>query len=156
MKPYAELPAYLADWDAALMPFALNEATRFISPTKTPEYLAAGVPVVSTPITDVVRDWARDGLVEIASDADGFVRAAEAVFDRARVALAGPRGRPAALDVVGRHLGAHGAADRGPRQGARSPPRRKTLSMRNRRRGAVWGGAREQRCLDRSEAGKPA
>ena len=39
-KDYAELPAYLAGWDVALMPFAINEATRFISPTKTPEYLA--------------------------------------------------------------------------------------------------------------------
>ena len=47
-KRYAELPAYVGNWDAAMMPFALNEATRFISPTKTPEYLAAGRPVVST------------------------------------------------------------------------------------------------------------
>ncbi|TFZ33909.1 glycosyltransferase family 1 protein, partial [Pseudomonas syringae] len=54
-KRYTELPAYLSGWDVALMPFALNEATKFISPTKTPEYLAAGRPVVSTPITDVVR-----------------------------------------------------------------------------------------------------
>ena len=43
------------------MPFALNEATRFISPTKTPEFLAAGVPVVSTPITDVVRPYGEKG-----------------------------------------------------------------------------------------------
>ncbi|MDB5458683.1 MAG: UDP-galactopyranose mutase, partial [Caulobacteraceae bacterium] len=47
-KSYAELPAYLAGWDVALMPFAINESTRFISPTKTPEYLAGGRPVVST------------------------------------------------------------------------------------------------------------
>src|SRR5205814_4717049 len=47
-KPYAVLPEYVAGWDVALMPFARNEATRFISPTKTPEYLAAGKPVVST------------------------------------------------------------------------------------------------------------
>ena len=56
-KTYAELPAYLAGWDVALMPFAINDATRFISPTKTPEYLAAGRPVVSTPIVDVVRHY---------------------------------------------------------------------------------------------------
>jgi UDP-galactopyranose mutase len=54
MKGYADLPLYLAGWDVALMPFAQNESTRFISPTKTPEYLAGGRPVVSTPIRDVV------------------------------------------------------------------------------------------------------
>jgi len=50
-------PAYLSGWDVALMPFAINAATRFTSPTKTPEYLAGGRPVVSTPITDVVRHY---------------------------------------------------------------------------------------------------
>src|SRR5690606_28943889 len=49
-KKYADLPRYLAGWDVAMMPFALNDATRFISPTKTPEYLAAGRRVVSTAI----------------------------------------------------------------------------------------------------------
>ena len=58
-KDYADLPAYLRGWDVALMPFARNGATRFISPTKTPEYLAAGLPVVSTPIADVVLHMAR-------------------------------------------------------------------------------------------------
>ena len=56
-KSYDQLPAYLAGWDVALMPFAMNEATRYISPTKTPEYLAAGCPVVSTPVRDVVRHY---------------------------------------------------------------------------------------------------
>ena len=56
-KTYAELPAYLSGWDVALMPFAINESTQFISPTKTPEYLAGGKPVVSTPIRDVVRHY---------------------------------------------------------------------------------------------------
>ena len=74
-KDYAELPEYLANWDVALMPFAQNEATRFISPTKTPEYLAAGRPVVSTPIVDVVRDYSN--LVEIAPDVAGFVSAVD-------------------------------------------------------------------------------
>lgn len=75
-KPYAELPAYLARWDVALMPFAINESTRFISPTKTPEYLAAGCPVVSTAITDVVRHYGALEAVRIAEDADAFVAAA--------------------------------------------------------------------------------
>ena len=83
MRPHTELPRYLAGWDLGLMPFALNEATRFISPTKTPEYLAAGVPVVSTPVADVVADWSSDGLVSVAADADGLVAAAEAAMARA-------------------------------------------------------------------------
>ena len=65
-KAYADLPAYMGQWDAGWMPFALNEATRFISPTKTPEFLAAGLPVVSTEIVDVVRTYAVQGLVQIA------------------------------------------------------------------------------------------
>ncbi|WP_287128071.1 UDP-galactopyranose mutase [Candidatus Cyanaurora vandensis] len=72
-KSYSELPQYLAGWDVALMPFALNESTRFISPTKTPEYLAAGKPVVSTPINDVVRPYGEKGLVQIAQDVPEFV-----------------------------------------------------------------------------------
>ena len=53
----ASCPPISAGWDVALMPFAINESTRFISPTKTPEYLAGGRPVVSTPIADVVRHY---------------------------------------------------------------------------------------------------
>ncbi|WP_426957521.1 glycosyltransferase [Muricoccus radiodurans] len=83
-KSMAELPAYLAGWDCGIMPFVLNESTRYISPTKTPEYLAAGVPVVSTAITDVVRDYGHDGLVSIASDADSFIAAAEAEMAKPR------------------------------------------------------------------------
>jgi UDP-galactopyranose mutase len=74
-KSYEELPQYLAGWDAAMMPFALNESTRFISPTKTPEYLAAGKPVVSTPIPDVVKGYGEDGLVAIAATAGEFAGA---------------------------------------------------------------------------------
>ncbi len=74
-KAYADLPAYLGGWDVALMPFAINEATRFISPTKTPEYLAGGKPVVSTPIRDVVRHYGDITGVRIAADADAFVAA---------------------------------------------------------------------------------
>jgi UDP-galactopyranose mutase len=68
-KTYEQLPAYLAGWDVGFMPFALNDATKFISPTKTPEYLAAGRPVVSTSITDVVTPYGRDGLAWIADTA---------------------------------------------------------------------------------------
>lgn len=74
-KDYGQLPHYLSGWDVAVLPFARNEATRFISPTKTPEYLVAGRPVVSTPITDVVRPYGEQGLVRIAGDADAFVAA---------------------------------------------------------------------------------
>lgn len=75
MKSYAELPYYLAHWDVAILPFALNDSTRFISPTKTPEYLAAGKPVVSTPIQDVVKPYGEKDLVYIADNATGFAEA---------------------------------------------------------------------------------
>lgn len=79
-KNYKELPAYLAGWDVALLPFARNESTRFISPTKTPEYLAAGKPVVSTSIRDVIRPYGEKKLVRIADTVDDFVRAVEAAL----------------------------------------------------------------------------
>ena len=72
---YADLPRAMAGWNVAIMPFAINAATKFISPTKTPEYLAAGLPVVSTPIADVVRTYAAIEGVWIAGDAQGFVNA---------------------------------------------------------------------------------
>lgn len=71
-KTYDELPAYLSNWQAAWMPFALNDATRFISPTKTPEYLAAGLPVVATAVADVAETYGKAGLVLIA-DAETVV-----------------------------------------------------------------------------------
>jgi glycosyltransferase involved in cell wall biosynthesis len=77
MKSYNELPAYLGHWDCAVLPFALNESTRFISPTKTPEYLAAGKPVVSTAIRDVVRPYGEEGLVRIVGNGEQFVKEAE-------------------------------------------------------------------------------
>ncbi len=76
-KSYQELPAYVSGWDVALIPFAINKSTHFISPTKTPEYLSAGVPVVSTPIRDVVNPYGDKGIVKIASTAKEFVKAAE-------------------------------------------------------------------------------
>ena len=83
-RSYGELAAYLGQFDAAIMPFAMNSATRYISPTKTLEYLAAGLPVVSTPIVDVVRTFASRGLVEIGGDVAEFIAACER-------ALAAPR-----------------------------------------------------------------
>lgn len=79
-KSYEELPAYLSGWDVALLLFARNESTRFISPTKTPEYLAAGRPVISTSITDVVRPYGEQGLVDIADTAEDLIAAAERVL----------------------------------------------------------------------------
>lgn len=79
-RSYETLPAYVAGWDVALMPFARNAATRFISPTKTPEYLAAGRPVVSTPIRDVVRPYGERGLVRIAEGVPAFLAAIEAAL----------------------------------------------------------------------------
>jgi glycosyltransferase involved in cell wall biosynthesis len=73
-KDYKELPEYLAGWDVAIIPFAQNESTRFISPTKTPEYLAAGKPVISTPIRDVVSPYGDNKLVHIAATAADFIR----------------------------------------------------------------------------------
>jgi glycosyltransferase involved in cell wall biosynthesis len=79
-KTYDELPGYLSGWDVAIMPFALNESTRFISPTKTPEYLAGGCPVVSTPIRDVVRTYGDTGIVRIADTSDAFISAVQAAL----------------------------------------------------------------------------
>lgn len=83
-KPYEELPQYLAGWDVAIMPFALNESTRFISPTKTPEFLAGGCPVVSTPIKDVVRTYGDTDIVYIADTPEEFVKAVEGALLFAR------------------------------------------------------------------------
>ncbi len=78
-KSYQELPTYLAGWDVAALFFARNESTRFISPTKTPEYLAAGCPVVSTSIRDVVRPYGNLGLVRIADSVADFIVAASEI-----------------------------------------------------------------------------
>ena len=81
-KPYAELPQYMAGWDVGLLPFALNESTRYISPTKTPEYLAAGLPVVSTPIRDVVAPYGLAELALIGMTGEDFVHAVESLLAR--------------------------------------------------------------------------
>ncbi|MEO7315261.1 MAG: glycosyltransferase family 1 protein [Ginsengibacter sp.] len=79
-KDYKVLPAYLSGWDIAILPFAKNESTQFISPTKTPEYMAGGKPVISTSIADVVNPYGINGLVEIADSAEEFISAAEALL----------------------------------------------------------------------------
>jgi UDP-galactopyranose mutase len=76
-KSYNELPSYLSGWDIAMIPFALNESTRFVSPTKTPEYLAAGKPVISSSIKDVVHPYGVNKLVHIADTPEDFIKAAE-------------------------------------------------------------------------------
>ena len=96
-KPYGELPAYIANWDVAVMPFARNAATRFISPTKTPEYLAGGRPVVSTPVIDVVRRWGHLDAVGIAETPADFVA-------KSGAALALPASGRSWLEAVDREL----------------------------------------------------
>ena len=81
-RDYNDLPSYLAGWDVAMLPFARNAATKFISPTKTPEYLAAGCPVVSTAIRDVVRPYGERGLISIADSPEDFAKAID--FERQR------------------------------------------------------------------------
>ena len=75
-KSYQELPAYLGGWDISLIPFAINESTKFISPTKTPEYLAAGKPVISSAIRDVINPYSDNDLVHIIYDAFDLVEKA--------------------------------------------------------------------------------
>lgn len=106
-KAYTELPAYLAHWDIGWMPFALNAATRFISPTKTPEFLAAGLPLMSTAIHDVVEPYGRLGLVDIVTTA------AEAADcgDTMLVQLRDPEAVAARLAAADRHI-ARGSWDK--------------------------------------------
>ena len=94
-RSYGDLPAYLAGWDLGFMPFALNESTRFISPTKTPEFLAAGLPVLSTRIRDVQRSYGANGLVEIADGAAEMARLGDQLLARPREPW---------LSAVDRHL----------------------------------------------------
>jgi glycosyltransferase involved in cell wall biosynthesis len=80
MKSYHELPNYLKGFDIAFMPFALNDATKFISPTKTLEYMAAHKPIVSTPIYDVVRDYKH--CVTVVNNADECCEAINDILER--------------------------------------------------------------------------
>ena len=108
MKTYEQLPDYLAGWDAAIMPFAHNEATRYISPTKTPEYLAAGLPVASTSIHDVVEPYERLGLVAIGDGPEASWPPARARSSTDRVRHIAERRRDPGSDVLGSHVGSDG------------------------------------------------
>ncbi len=77
-RSYGQLPAYMASWDVAILPYARNDATRFIAPTRTAEYLAAGRSVVATSIRDVVRPYGEHGLVRLADDPVAF---SDAILD---------------------------------------------------------------------------
>ncbi|HWN17431.1 MAG TPA: glycosyltransferase [Gemmatimonadales bacterium] len=77
-RTYEELPRYLAGWDVCLLPFARNDATRFISPTKTLEYMAAELPIVSTPIADVAEPYGH--IVYLGSTPDEFLAACDAAL----------------------------------------------------------------------------
>ncbi len=91
-QPYQALPLLLAGWDVCLLPFALNESTRFISPVKTLEYMAAELPIVSTPVADVVESYG--DIVAIAADAPAFVAACEAAL------LASPQTRARTVEKM--------------------------------------------------------
>jgi protoporphyrinogen oxidase/glycosyltransferase involved in cell wall biosynthesis len=80
-RSYAELPRFLAGWDLALLPFAINEATRFISPTKVLEYMAAEKAIVSTPVTDVLEPYGH--IVHIGRHPQAFMTACERALDEA-------------------------------------------------------------------------
>lgn len=84
-KSYHELPLYLSGWDIAIMPFALNESTRYISPTKTNAFLAGGKPVISTSISDVVQTYGEKGLVRIADTAEEFIIAADLALQKKEI-----------------------------------------------------------------------
>ena len=109
-RAYHELPEYLSGWDVALLPFAHNDSTRFISPTKTPEYLAAGRQVVSTSVRDVVRMFGDSGFVEIADGAVDFIAAIETCLTRMTHSGSTGGSLPGNA-VVGSHVGTHAGAD---------------------------------------------
>ena len=116
-----------------MLPFARNDATRYISPTKTPEYLAAGKPVVSTSIRDVVRPYGQQGLARIADTVDDFVAAIEAALRRGSGRAAARRRCLPHAHVVGRHLDADAAAGRTGDRATQAPQRRITRVTRRRR-----------------------
>ena len=104
MQPYDLLPQLVAGWDICLMPFALNESTAFISPTKTLEYMAAGKPVVSTPIRDVRTLFGEEVTI---AEGDGFIDACRASMAESP-SLAAQR-LTRVKECVGRHSWDHAA-----------------------------------------------
>jgi len=83
-RSYSQLPTYLKGFDVALLPFVQNELTRNANPLKLREYLAAGLPVVATPLPEVIRF---DGAVSLAATADEYIRKIEEIL---ALGLAGP------------------------------------------------------------------
>ena len=146
------------------MPFALNDSTRFISPTKTPEYLAAGRPVVSTPIVDVVRQYGDLEAVRLATTPAEFVAACEAALalSQVRARLAAPRSTPRCRLVLGRDLRAddHELSTRPPRRGDRRAEEPLPARRRRRRRAVARASAPStpdrRRRLRRLGAGRAA
>ena len=126
-RQYAELPSLIAGWDVCMMPFALNEATRYISPTKTLEYMAAGKPVVSTPIRDVVKPYA--GIVSIADTPERFVAACAELLDQTEVEAARARARRLAV-VASTSWDATAARMAELMQARRATKQKQTLSLR--------------------------
>jgi glycosyltransferase involved in cell wall biosynthesis len=86
-RDYSQLPAYAKAFDICMMPFAKNEATEFINPTKALEYMATGTPIVSTDVEDVVLQFS--GVASIAATHEEFIAACEQRLeepDAARIA----------------------------------------------------------------------
>jgi glycosyltransferase involved in cell wall biosynthesis len=107
-RPYAALPALVKSFDVCLMPFALNEATQYINPTKTLEYMAAGKPVVSTAVPDVVRNFTP--VVEIARSHAEFetaVRSALGNSPETSIAAGIERARKASWESIVGEMRAH-------------------------------------------------
>lgn len=106
-QPYERLPALVSGWDVCLLPFALNEHTRFISPTKTLEYLAAHKPCVSTPVRDVA-DLYGDA-VSIAAGSDAFIAACDSLLHETPAAAL--QRLEASADLVATHSWDQAAAE---------------------------------------------
>ncbi len=99
-RPYSELPTFVKGFDVCLMPFALNEATEFINPTKTLEYMAAGKPIVSTAVPDVVRNFTP--IVRVANSQAEYVDEVRAAttHDEARIEAGVARARNATWESI--------------------------------------------------------
>ena len=106
-RRYEDLPAYCKQFDVGLIPFKINELTRAVNPIKLREYLAAGLPVVSTPLPEVL--YYRP-LVRVADTAEGMVAAVESALAespccrRARSQLVSGETWPEKLDRICRKL----------------------------------------------------
>jgi len=144
-RPYGDLPAYLKGFDVCLMPWALNDATRTISPTKTLEYMAAGKPIVSTAVRDVVRD--HGDLVLIAEDPAGFVELARSALDRhddaraaAMRARAAAHGWDAVADAMRERVEERLGDATAPPAGKAGPRRKRTRVVADEAKSLILGG----------------